>query len=102
MVYFVHSKASSHHIKHVLYSVGLTSEPEEEEVVKGTWSGYLDPRLSPAKKAPGDITHSTSIIMACKPFHWEKDFPPGVNEDPVLEQKVKEKWGTILSTVVTR
>jgi hypothetical protein len=78
-------------------SVGLRSEPEEWEVVKGTWSGYLDPRLPPKKKEAGDITHSTAIIMACKPFHWIKDFPPAVNEDPVLEQKVREKWGTILT-----
>jgi hypothetical protein len=31
-----------------------------------------------------------------KKEHRIKDFPPTVQEDPELEQKVKEKWGSIL------
>ena len=83
-------------LHHVLWAIGIRSEPEEWEVIKGTWDGYLDPRLSPEKRETGDITHSTAIILACKPYHWIKDFPPAVNEDPELEQKVKEKWGSVL------
>ena len=83
-------------LRHVLWAVGLRSEPEEWEIIRGTWNGYLDPRLSPEKKEAGDITHSSAIILACKPFHWIKDFPPAVVEDPELEKKVKEKWGSLL------
>ena len=83
-------------LRHVLWAIGLRSEPEEWEAVKGTWSGYLDPRISPEKREAGNLTHSTAIILACKPFHWIKEFPPAVNEDPELEKKVQEKWGSIL------
>lgn len=83
-------------LRHVLWAVGLRSEPEEWEIIKGTWSGYLDPRLSPEKRSVGDITHSTAIIYACKPYYWMKDFPPAVIEDPDLEEKVKKKWGNLL------
>jgi UbiD family decarboxylase len=83
-------------LRHVLWAVGLRSEPEEWETIKGTWSGYLDPLISPQKREIGDLTHSTAIILACKPYYWIKDFPPAVNEDPELELRVKEKWGDML------
>lgn len=83
-------------LRHVLWAVGLRSEPEEWETIRGTWSGYLDPRLSPQKRERGDTTHSTAIILACKPYYWVKDFPPAVVEDPELEKKVTEKWGDVL------
>lgn len=83
-------------IRHVLWAVGVRSEPVEWETIKGTWGGYLDPRLPPEKREAGDITHSAAIILACKPYHWIKDFPPAVEEDPELEQRVKEKWGSVL------
>jgi UbiD family decarboxylase len=80
-------------LRHVLWAVALRSEPEEWENIKGTWSGYLDPRISPQKRAAGELTHSTAIILACKPYSWIKDFPPAVEEYPELERKVMEKWG---------
>jgi len=83
-------------LRHVLWAIGLRSEPEEWETVKGMWGGSLDPRMPPQKKEAGDITHSAAIILACKPYHWIKDFPPAVEEDPELEQKVREKWGGML------
>jgi len=83
-------------LRHVLWAVGLRSEPEEWEATKGIWNSHLDPRLSPEKRAAGDITHSTAIILACKPYHWIKDFPPAVVEDAELEERVKGKWGSLL------
>jgi UbiD family decarboxylase len=83
-------------LRHVLWAVALRSEPEEWETVKGTWSGYLDPRISPRKREEGELTHSTAIILACKPYSWIKDFPPSVEEYPELEQRIREKWGNKL------
>ncbi len=80
----------------VLWAVGLRSEPEEWEIIKGTWSSPLEPSISPSKRAAGDITHSTAIILACKPYGWIKDYPPAINEDRELEQKVQKKWGSIV------
>jgi 4-hydroxy-3-polyprenylbenzoate decarboxylase len=83
-------------LREVLWAIGLRSEPEEWEAIKGTWSGYLDPRIPPSKRELGDMTHSTAIIYACKPYYWIKDFSPAVHEDLELEKRVKEKWGSIL------
>ncbi len=83
-------------LRHVLWAVGMRSEPEEWEIVRGTWSGFLDPRLSPEKRKAENLTHSTAIILACKPYYWIKEFPPAVNEDLELEKKVREKWGSLL------
>lgn len=80
-------------LKQVLWAVGMRSEPEEWEIVKGTWSGHLDPLIPPHKREREELTHSTAIIMACKPYHWIKDFPPAVVEDPALEEKILKKWG---------
>jgi 4-hydroxy-3-polyprenylbenzoate decarboxylase len=96
LVVIVDDDIDPSNLRHVLWAVGQRSDPEEWEVIKGTWAGYLDPRLSPQKKEIGNLTHSTAIILACKPYHWIKDFPPAVKEDPSLEQKVKEKWGNRL------
>jgi UbiD family decarboxylase len=96
LVIIVDDDIDPSNLRHVLWAVGQRSDPEEWEVIKGTWAGYLDPRLSPQKKEIGNLTHSSAIILACKPYHWIKDFPAAVKEDPLLEQKVKEKWGSKL------
>ena len=83
-------------LRHVLWAVGLRSDPEEWEVIKGTYSSELDPRVSPQKKELGDTTRPTAIILACKPYYWMKDFPPAIVEDAALDAKVKAKWGNIL------
>ncbi len=80
----------------VLWAVGLRSEPEEWEIIKGMWSSPLEPSISPSKRAAGDITHSTAMILACKPYGWIKDYPPAIIEDRELERKVRDKWGAIV------
>jgi 4-hydroxy-3-polyprenylbenzoate decarboxylase len=63
------------------------------EIIKGTWSGRLDPILSPEKREMGDFTTPKLIIDACRPFHWKEKFPP-VNEISLeLREKILEKWG---------
>jgi UbiD family decarboxylase len=83
-------------LRHVLWAVGLRSEPEEWEIEKQMRSSYLDPRLPPDKREAGDLTHSAAIILATKPFHWLKDFPPMLEEDAEIEKKTQEKWGSVL------
>ncbi len=63
------------------------------DLIKGTWSGRLDPILSSENKEKGDFTTPKLIIDACRPFHWKDKFPP-VNEiSPELRRKTVEKWG---------
>jgi 4-hydroxy-3-polyprenylbenzoate decarboxylase len=83
-------------LNQVLWAIALRSEPEEWEIIKGMWTSPLEPTISPLKKDAGDITHSAAIILACKPYAWSKHYPPVVEVDRELEQKVRKKWGNIL------
>jgi UbiD family decarboxylase len=79
-------------LNEVMFAVGMRSDPEKWEIIKGCWDGTLDPLIPPEKRAMGDITEAAAIILACKPYHWMKDFPARVKTDPELEKKVREKW----------
>lgn len=78
----------------VLWAVASRCDPATSvDVIRETWSGRLDPILSPESKAAGDLTTSKLLINACRPFHWKDKFPP-VNEiAPELRKKTLEKWG---------
>ncbi len=66
------------------------------DIIKGTWSGRLDPIMSPDAKEKGDLTTPKLIIDACRPFHMRDKFPP-VNEiSPEVRKKTIEKWGSRL------
>ncbi|MFC1869993.1 UbiD family decarboxylase [Chloroflexota bacterium] len=79
-------------ISDVLWALGTRSEPAEIEVLKGCWGRNADPRLTPEQRKMDDRTHSTGIILACKPYKWIKDFPPSIKTSPELAKKVREKW----------
>ncbi len=68
-------------------------DAERLEVVKGTRTRYFDPLVSPEKREARDITHSTVIIIAGKPYSWRNEFPPRIRIDPQLIRKAREKWG---------
>ncbi len=79
-------------INEVLFAVGMRSSPESWDIIRDCWCGTLDPLLSPQKRERGEFTHSAAIILACKPYHWIKDFPPRVKSNPELEEQVQRKW----------
>jgi len=79
-------------LSQVLWAVGLRSYPEEYDVIRNTLAGNLDPSVSPLKRELGDLTRSGLIILACRPFHWIKDYPIPVVPDPMMEKKIKAKW----------
>ncbi len=82
----------------VLWAMATRCDPASSiEIVDGCWSTPLDPVLSPSKKAAGDLTNSRAIILACKPFHWMKDFPRVNRASDVLRAAVREKWKDTVS-----
>ena len=83
-------------LREVLFALALRADPDRFDFIKDSWNQSLDPLHSPEKRAVGDFTHTAVIILACKPYHWIKEFPPAIKKDPELEQRVKEKWGSIL------
>ena len=81
-----------YNLNEVLHALSFRAEPEEFDIVRGWRGAGLNPRLAPEKRARGENTMSTAIILACRPFHWMKDFPLPVKPDLEYERAVREKW----------
>ncbi|MBI2987034.1 MAG: UbiD family decarboxylase [Deltaproteobacteria bacterium] len=84
-------------IAEVLWALATRGDPESVDVIRGCWGTSLDPQLPPEKRARGDLTHSGGIIMACKPYHWMKEFPPSIKPGQELAEKTKAKWSKFFS-----
>jgi hypothetical protein len=56
------------------------------------WSGNLDPRLSPGKRANSDFSMSRMIIYAVKPFEWMDNAPKvdAVSRDYAAQ--IRSEW----------
>lgn len=77
----------------VLWAIASRTDPKESiDFVKGCWGSQTDPILSPFKRKIHDFTHSSAIILACKPYHWIKEFPPSIKTNPNLLDETKKKW----------
>ncbi|MFB3885850.1 MAG: UbiD family decarboxylase [Thermodesulfobacteriota bacterium] len=84
-------------INEVLWAMCTRCDPADAiEIIKGCWGGTSDPALPPDKLARRQLEHSKVLIMACKPYHWIKDFPPTTRATPELIKKVMEKWKDVL------
>jgi UbiD family decarboxylase len=78
----------------VLWAVATRCDFDRDiDIIKGTWSGGLDPILHPEQKQKGDTTTPKLIIDACRPFHWRDKFPPVNEVSPEVRKKTVEKWG---------
>lgn len=87
-------------IREVLFALGNRADPEALDLIKGNWTSKLDPLLAnPEKKRINDITCSTLIILACKPYSWIKDFPPLIQIPPDLQESIRKKWGSVLDSI---
>ena len=59
----------------------------------------LDPRVSPARRAQGDLTVGRMLINACKPFAWREQFAKTNVFGAEDRQKLQAKWGDLLATI---
>lgn len=79
--------------KDVLWAVATRCDPATSiEIVTGCWSTPLDPIIDPERKARGDFTNSRAIIIACRPYHWRKDFPEVNRASDNLRTTTLKKW----------
>ncbi len=77
----------------VLWAIATRCDPATSiEIIRDCWSTPLDPILSPEKKATGNLTSSRALILACRPFHWMKDFPRVNRASDELRATVRNKW----------
>lgn len=77
----------------VLWAIGTRCDPETSiTILKGCQSSALDPRITPDRKKKGDFTSSRSIIDACKPYDWIREFPATNVASRELRRKILDKW----------
>ena len=84
-------------LEHLLWAMLTRTDPKESiQFIEGSWDSPADPRLSPERRAAGDMTHSVAIINACKPYHWRHKFPPSNAPSAEVARKARERFGWLL------
>jgi len=85
-------------LKEVLWAMQTRVDPASDiQIVDGTWSSPLDPRMPPEKRAAGDYTNSRAIFYAVRPFAWRDKFPQVSRTEPELRQQIIEKYRSVMS-----
>ena len=78
----------------VLWAICTRSDPEKDiDILRRCWSTPLDPTI---RKPSAAYMNSRAVIDACKPFEWFDDFPKEIKIDKELEDRVRNKWSSIL------
>ncbi len=77
-------------IAEVLWAMCSRTDPAEDiDIIRGTPSTQLDPRIPRDAKA---YVNSRGIINACKPYEWMDEFPASVDLEPDVVSRVRAKW----------
>lgn len=77
----------------VLWAIATRCDPETSiDIARRIWSYRIDPRLSPEKRQRGDLTGSTVIVDACRPFYWRDSFPAVTGTSRSMKEEVSAKW----------
>ena len=85
-------------LSEVLWALGTRCDPATSiDILRHCYSTPLDPILPPEKRRARDYTHSKAIILACKPYHWIKEFPIPIGCSQELKQQMKQKWPQLLA-----
>jgi 4-hydroxy-3-polyprenylbenzoate decarboxylase len=78
----------------VVWAMGTRCDPERDiDVARNCWSSPLDPLVQEGQ-AP---FNSRAIIDATKPFAWKDRFPPTVELDAEVRERVISKWGDLIA-----
>jgi UbiD family decarboxylase len=83
-------------INHVLWAIFTRVDPSRSLHVLSTPTTVIDPRLSPSRRAAGDMTMGIVLIDACKPFAWQDQFPKANRFSDAYRAQVRERWKAAL------
>jgi len=77
----------------ILWAMATRWDPKSQtDIVDGCYSGYIDPLISPEKRAVNDHTTARIIIYAVKPYHWKDKFPVVNTVSKDYSQQIEAKW----------
>jgi UbiD family decarboxylase len=84
-------------ITEVLWALGTRCDPKTQiDILSDRLTMASDPRLEPEKRAIGDLTISTAIVNACRPYSWFDRFPRSIKSSPEILEQVRQKWGAAI------
>jgi UbiD family decarboxylase len=84
-------------MKEVLWAMETRVDPATDiDIIDGTWSTPLDPRMSPEKRKAKNDTNSRAIFYAVRPFTWKEKFPKVSRTERELREEVVRKYKSIL------
>jgi 4-hydroxy-3-polyprenylbenzoate decarboxylase len=77
----------------VMWAMATRWDPKTQtDIIDGCWTGYIDPRLPPEKRAVHDLTTSRMIVYAVRPYHWKDQFPKVNTVSKDYADQVRKKW----------
>lgn len=83
-------------LSELLWAVGTRTNPIESiDIATNTRCSETNPMMSPEKREKGDLTHSTALILACRPWHWKDKFAKSTKSDPEDLKAIKNKWAQL-------
>jgi 4-hydroxy-3-polyprenylbenzoate decarboxylase len=80
-------------IEEVLWAVASRWDPKRQSEIVNVPASDLNPTVSGAQKAAGDMTSSCQIIDACRPFAGKDEFPPVSSVSAEYRQQIMKRWG---------
>ena len=84
-------------MKEVEWAMMTRVDPATDiELINGTWSTPLDPRMTPEQRETGDHTNSRAIIYAVRPWTWRDKFPKASRTEKDLRAEIVAKYKSIL------
>ena len=84
-------------LEDLMWALLTRSDPATSiDIITGTWSTPLDPRIPPEQKERGDNTNSRAIIDACRPWHWRDKFAKVNMPSPEVARRAHKKFGYLL------
>jgi UbiD family decarboxylase len=82
----------------VLWALATRWDPKTQtDIIDGCWTGHIDPRLDPEKRAQHDISNSRAILYATRPWHWYGEFPKVNVVSREYAEQVRAKWADKLA-----
>ncbi len=77
----------------VLWAMATRCDPATSiEIIHGCWSARIDPTIPPEQKAKGNLVNSRALLLACRPYHWRKEFPRVNRASDELRAATIARW----------
>jgi UbiD family decarboxylase len=77
----------------VMWAVATRWDPRRQSEIVSVPASDLNPTLTAAERAAGEMVSSCQIIDACRPFASKDQFPEVSGVSPEYKAKILQQWG---------